>query len=90
MVWCSWAVIKGCDTKLQLEVPNVLKYELQTIQPIVSCNTDYHPLIYWKSDSDICQKKLKKNKNFTFSVPCTTIQILQFNQQMHTAELGLQ
>jgi len=78
MLWCSWAVIKGCDTKLQLKVPKVLKYEPQIIQPIVSHYTDYHLLIYWESESDICQKKLKDNENFTFSIPCITVQILQF------------
>jgi hypothetical protein len=53
MLCCSWAVIKGCDTKLQLEVTKVLKYEPQAIQPIVSHYTDYRPLIYWESESDI-------------------------------------
>jgi hypothetical protein len=51
MFWSSWAVVKEFNTKLQLAVPKVLKYE--PIQPVASCYTDCHPLMYWEPDSDI-------------------------------------
>lgn len=77
-MWCSCTVIKGCDTKLQSEVPKVLKYEPPTTQPIVSRCTDYTISLFTESLIGVSAKKLKKNKNLTFSIPCITVQLLQF------------